>query len=166
VWRDEADQLARSVTRSTAGPGRTSRAGVAQISLHRGNKRGARTGIPRAADGRTSQVCHVALERMLAFAVPSDFNHERIEAIAALANLELDPSEVEMFARQLGEILAYAEEVQQVDTKGVPPTAAVAGAPRREREDEVQPSLDVHEALANAPDAVPAGLLRVPRVFG
>jgi aspartyl-tRNA(Asn)/glutamyl-tRNA(Gln) amidotransferase subunit C len=104
---------------------------------------------------------------MLAFAVPSDFTRERIEAIAALANLELDPSEVEMFARQLGEILAYAEEVQQVDTTGVQPTAAVASALRREREDEVRPSLDVQEALANAPDPVPAaGLFRVPRVLG
>ena len=46
-------------------------------------------------------------------------------AIAALANLELDPSEIELFARQLGDILAYADEVQQIDTTGVPPTTSV-----------------------------------------
>jgi aspartyl-tRNA(Asn)/glutamyl-tRNA(Gln) amidotransferase subunit C len=104
---------------------------------------------------------------MLAFAVPSDFPRERVEAIAALANLELDPSEVDMFARQLGEILAYAEEVRQADTTGVPPTAAVTTAPHLEREDEVRACLDVREALANAPDALPAaGLFRVPRVLG
>jgi aspartyl-tRNA(Asn)/glutamyl-tRNA(Gln) amidotransferase subunit C len=104
---------------------------------------------------------------MLAFAVPSDFPRERIEAIAALANLELDPSEVDMFARQLGEILAYADEVRRADTTGVPPTAAVTTAPRLEREDEVRPCLDVRDALANAPDALPAaGLFRVPRVLG
>jgi aspartyl-tRNA(Asn)/glutamyl-tRNA(Gln) amidotransferase subunit C len=103
---------------------------------------------------------------MLAFAVPSDFTRERVAAIAALANLELDASEVDMFARQLAEILAYADEVQQVDTTGVPPTATVATEASADREDEVDPSRDLSDALANAPDALRnPGLFRVPRVL-
>jgi len=104
---------------------------------------------------------------MLAFAMASEFSREQVAAIAALANLELDRAEVELFARQLGEILAYADEVQKVDTAGVPPTAAVA--PRRlvERPDRAEPCLDRRDALANAPDAAPdAGLFKVPRVLG
>jgi aspartyl-tRNA(Asn)/glutamyl-tRNA(Gln) amidotransferase subunit C len=99
--------------------------------------------------------------------MPSGFTKPQIEAIAALANLELDSSEVELFTRQLGEILAYADEVQRVDTTGVAPTAHVVTRPVSERADLTRPSLDRSDALANAPDpATQAGFFRVPRVIG
>jgi aspartyl-tRNA(Asn)/glutamyl-tRNA(Gln) amidotransferase subunit C len=86
--------------------------------------------------------------------------------IAALANLELTEEELDLFARQLGEILAYAEQVQQVDTSGIAPTAAVVTRHAADRDDVVRPSLPVEEALANAPDpALDAGLFKVPRVL-
>jgi aspartyl-tRNA(Asn)/glutamyl-tRNA(Gln) amidotransferase subunit C len=86
--------------------------------------------------------------------------------IAALANLELDAAEIDLFARQLGEILAYADQVRQIDTGGVPPTASVVTRHAADRADEVKPSLDREEALASAPDpALAAGLFRVPRVI-
>jgi aspartyl-tRNA(Asn)/glutamyl-tRNA(Gln) amidotransferase subunit C len=97
----------------------------------------------------------------------AEFSSEQVAAIAALANLELEQSELDQFAKQLSEILAYAEEVQRVDTAGVPPTASVVTRQRVERADEVRPSLDPHAALANAPDpAVGAWLFKVPRVIG
>ena len=100
-------------------------------------------------------------------AMPHVFTTADVIAIAALANLELNAIEIEMFARQLGEILAYADEVQQVDTSGVPPTASVLTRFPAARFDEVRPSLTPEEALANAPDpATTAGLFRVPRVIG
>ena len=108
---------------------------------------------------------------MLAFAM-AVFTREQVHAVATLANLELDEREVEMFARQLGEILAYADEVQQVDTRGIPPTASVLTRYPADRPDQVRPSLSPEEALANAPDpapdsqAKPGGLFRVPRVIG
>jgi aspartyl-tRNA(Asn)/glutamyl-tRNA(Gln) amidotransferase subunit C len=89
-----------------------------------------------------------------------------VERIARLANLELTREEKELFARQLADILAYAEQVQAVDTTGVEATAHV-NAHGVERADEPAPSLDVAEAVGNAPDAAPeAGLFRVPRVIG
>ena len=57
--------------------------------------------------------------------MPVEFTRAQLEAVATLAQLELDPSEVELFARQLGEILGYADQVRQIDTTGVPPTAHV-----------------------------------------
>ena len=97
----------------------------------------------------------------------SGFTREQVAAIAALANLRLEVSELDLFARQLGDILAYADEVQQIDTTGVPPTASVVPQHAVDRPDEVRPSLDRDEALANAPDAAPdAGLFKVPRVIG
>ena len=101
----------------------------------------------------------------------ADFTREQVAAIAALAHLDLDPAELDLFAKQLGDILAYAEEVQAVDTDGVPPTASVmtSAAMRHaaDRDDEVQPSLDREAALGNAPDpAADAGFYKVPRVIG
>ncbi len=104
---------------------------------------------------------------MLAFGMPAGFTRDQIAAIAALAHLELDAAETDLFARQLGEILAYAEVVQQIDTTGVPPTASVVARQASDRADEVRPSLDRDEALEAAPDpARDAGFFRVPRVIG
>lgn len=104
--------------------------------------------------------------RMLAFAMPA-FSRDEVARIAALANLELEPAEIDLFARQLSEILAYANELQQLDTTGVPPTTSVAAGDASDRADEARPSLDREAALANAPDpAASAGLFRVPRVIG
>jgi len=103
---------------------------------------------------------------MLAFAMPAVFTRADVEKIAALANLELDAAELELFARQLADILAYANQVQQIDTTGVPPTASVVTQHEADRSDEVRPCLDREEALANAPDANrDAGLFKVPRVI-
>lgn len=88
----------------------------------------------------------------------------KVEAVAALAHLELDPSEVELFARQLSGILAYADEVLQIDTQGVPPTYGVARQ-AVDRPDTVAPSLEIDDALANAPDR-DRSFFKVPRVIG
>ena len=85
-----------------------------------------------------------------------------VERIAALAHLELTDEEKRLFTRQLADILNYAEQLQAIDTTGVPATAHVAARP-----DEPRPSLPVEDVLANAPDGAPdAGLFRVPRVIG
>src|SRR5262245_35584303 len=95
------------------------------------------------------------------------FSRAQVEAVAALANLELNDSEIELFAKQLGDILDYATQVQNIDTAGVPPTASVVTRHSTDRADVVVASLDRAEALANAPDAsVQAGLFKVPRVIG
>jgi aspartyl-tRNA(Asn)/glutamyl-tRNA(Gln) amidotransferase subunit C len=103
---------------------------------------------------------------MLAFAMPARITREEVIAIAELAELALAPAEVEMLARQLGDILSYAEQVQRVDTRGVPPTTGTAG-PGADRPDDVRPSLSPATALSNAPEpANEAGLFKVPRVIG
>jgi len=103
---------------------------------------------------------------MLAFGMPTVFTRNDVAKIAALANLELDADEIDVFARQLGDILAYADQVQQIDTAGVPPTASVVMLHAADRPDETRPCLDRDTALANAPDAaLDAGLFRVPRVL-
>lgn len=90
-----------------------------------------------------------------------------VERIAALAHLELTAEEKVLFTRQLADILAYAQQVQAIDTSGVPATAHVHAGQQTEREDEPHDSLSLADALGNAPDAVPdAGLFRVSRAIG
>jgi len=99
--------------------------------------------------------------------MPGSFTREAVEQIASLAQLELTSDELVLFARQLGDILEYANRVQQIDTTGVAPTASVGRQHDATRADEVQPSIDVRDALANAPDpARDAGMFKVPRVIG
>lgn len=90
-----------------------------------------------------------------------------VERIAALARLELTDAEKALYTRQIGEILAYAEQVQGLDTTNVPPTAHVLSRHPTDRPDLARPSLPREAALANAPDgSLDAGLFRVPRVIG
>jgi aspartyl-tRNA(Asn)/glutamyl-tRNA(Gln) amidotransferase subunit C len=88
-----------------------------------------------------------------------------VERIATLARLELTPDETVRFAQQLTAILAYADQVQQVDTSSV--AARPPGADSRMREDVPVPSLDRDVILSQAPAADrAAGLFKVPRVIG
>jgi len=85
--------------------------------------------------------------------------------IAELARLELTPDEVDLFTRQLGDILDYVEQIRGLDTSGVTPTSHVLNRPV-ERPDTPVPSLSRPAALGNAPDAAhEAGLFKVPRVL-
>jgi aspartyl-tRNA(Asn)/glutamyl-tRNA(Gln) amidotransferase subunit C len=99
--------------------------------------------------------------------MPAVLTRAEVERIAALAHLELADDEIDLFVRQLGDILEYANQLQQIDTTGVPPTASVTVGHEGDRPDVAVPCLDRAEALANAPDAaIDAGFFRVPRVIG
>jgi aspartyl-tRNA(Asn)/glutamyl-tRNA(Gln) amidotransferase subunit C len=99
--------------------------------------------------------------------MPAAFSRADIERIAALAHLELEEDEVELFARQLGDILDYANQLQAIDTSGVAPTAHLLAGGDGDRADMPVGSLDREAALANAPDGAPeVGFFRVPRVIG
>jgi aspartyl-tRNA(Asn)/glutamyl-tRNA(Gln) amidotransferase subunit C len=94
-------------------------------------------------------------------------SRDDVRRVAALAHLELTDSEVALFSRQLGDVLHYAQQVQAVDTTGVPPTAHLLAGEPLERDDTPRPCLDRDLALDAAPDpATDAGLFRVPRVIG
>lgn len=89
-----------------------------------------------------------------------------VARVAALARLELTADETTLFTRQLTDILAYADAVQQVDTSGVPPTSHAGANVPVWREDVVLPSLERDRVLAGAPGASPrAGLFKVPKVI-
>jgi aspartyl-tRNA(Asn)/glutamyl-tRNA(Gln) amidotransferase subunit C len=89
---------------------------------------------------------------------------ETVDHVAKLAQLSLSTEERETFARQLQDVLAYAESIQALDIAGVLPMSH-AGSCSPLRDDEDRPSLPSEKALEAAPDAA-SGLFRVPRVLG
>jgi aspartyl-tRNA(Asn)/glutamyl-tRNA(Gln) amidotransferase subunit C len=84
--------------------------------------------------------------------------------VADLARLSLKSEEIELFTRQLNDILAYVEKLQELDTAGVPPLAHVIPVFNVFREDEVRPGLPREIALDNAP-AREEGAFQVPRII-
>lgn len=89
-----------------------------------------------------------------------------VKRIADLARLELTNEELDLFTRQLGDILTYVEQIRALDTTGVTPTSHVLNRPV-DRDDETGPTLSRPDLFGNAPDASPeAGLFKVPRVMG
>ena len=89
---------------------------------------------------------------------------ETVEHVARLARLTLTDEEGRLFARQLDEILAWAESLQALDTRDVPPMSH-ALATDAWREDVPGGCLPHDRTLAEAPDPAD-GLFRVPRIIG
>ncbi len=89
---------------------------------------------------------------------------EEVEHVALLARLRLTEEERERFTTQLNSILEHFEQLQQIDTSGVPPMSHAVPMSNVLREDEPAPSLSPEEALQNAPDQ-DRNCFRVPRVI-
>jgi aspartyl-tRNA(Asn)/glutamyl-tRNA(Gln) amidotransferase subunit C len=99
-------------------------------------------------------------------AMAHDLGEADVRKIAALARLELLPAEIELFARQLSDILAYVDQLQGADTTGITPTSHPLSSPPVWRADDPATSLDPVAVLEQAPDAsVPARLFKVPKVL-
>jgi aspartyl-tRNA(Asn)/glutamyl-tRNA(Gln) amidotransferase subunit C len=91
---------------------------------------------------------------------------EDARRIATLARIELTDDEVELFARQLGDILDYVDELRALDTTGVEPTSHPLSAAPVWREDAPVPSLSRDAVLEGAPGGSPrTGLFKVPKVL-
>jgi aspartyl-tRNA(Asn)/glutamyl-tRNA(Gln) amidotransferase subunit C len=98
--------------------------------------------------------------------IVSTLTHQDVQRIADLARLELSAEELDLFTRQLGDILTYVEQIRSLDTTGVAPTSQVLNRPV-DRDDVPGRTLSRSELLSNAPDAaLEAGLFKVPRVIG
>ena len=75
-----------------------------------------------------------------------------VARIARLARLEVPDNQLETVAGELGHILAFVEQLNEVDTKGVEPMTAVVEMSLRMRADKVTEGGDPEKVLANAPE--------------
>ena len=89
---------------------------------------------------------------------------ETVEHIAKLAHLSLTEEEKRLFQEQLSAILDYAQRLQELDTKAIPPTASTLPIDSVMRPDQVQPSISPETIRSNAP-AWEDQLFRVPAVL-
>ncbi|MPZ54273.1 MAG: Asp-tRNA(Asn)/Glu-tRNA(Gln) amidotransferase subunit GatC [Acidimicrobiia bacterium] len=85
--------------------------------------------------------------------------------VARLARLDLDPEQLEHYGAQLQDIVAYAADVQAIDTEGLPEMSHPMGMDNSLRDDVVVASLDRERVLDNAP-ATEDGFLVVPPSLG
>ena len=91
-----------------------------------------------------------------------------VKKIAKLAHLEITDEEVALYTPQMADIVAYVEQLNELDTEAVEP--AIGGlTPEGEqtetnREDVPHESLGQKAALEEAPSAV-EGHFQVPKVL-
>ena len=86
-----------------------------------------------------------------------------VEHVAKLARLELTDEETEKYSKQLGEILKYVEQMNEVDTTGIEPMPHALPVYNVMREDEVKYEQTKEELMANAPYEE-NGFFRVPKI--
>ena len=90
-------------------------------------------------------------------------DRDSVDHVARLARLRLTEQERERMRLELGNILDHAIRIQELELDGIPPTTHGLGLSNVLRDDEVKPSLDQADALANAPE-VEDGRFKVPRI--
>jgi aspartyl-tRNA(Asn)/glutamyl-tRNA(Gln) amidotransferase subunit C len=85
--------------------------------------------------------------------------------VAMLARLELTEDELELFTPQLAAVIDHAADVEALELDDVPPTSHPYPLRNVFRVDEVRPSVDRDEVLAQAP-AVEDNQFKVPAILG
>jgi aspartyl-tRNA(Asn)/glutamyl-tRNA(Gln) amidotransferase subunit C len=99
--------------------------------------------------------------------MPGEREDFPIARVAALARLELSPSEEVLYQAQLRQILDLVGQVAAAAVDSSTAHGASGPGPVAERPDAIAPSLPADAALANAPDASQTPrLIRVPKVIG
>lgn len=85
--------------------------------------------------------------------------------MAGLARLRFTDDELDQLTGQLAAVLDHAADVEALDIADLPAQAHPLGLADVIRPDEIRPSLDRDEVLAQAP-AAESGRFRVPPVLG
>ncbi len=92
-------------------------------------------------------------------------SRDDVAHVAALARLKLTEDELGRFTDQLAAVLEHAADIEALDLDDVTPSWQPYPLHNVLRDDDVVPSLDRDEVLAQAPD-VEDDRFRVPPVLG
>ena len=90
---------------------------------------------------------------------------QEVEKVALLARLHLSADELTTMTAQLGQIVEYVQQLNELNTDGVEPMAHAASLTNVFADDELAESLPREAALANAPKRDDE-CFRVPAVLG
>lgn len=91
-------------------------------------------------------------------------NTETLRGLAHLARLEFDPAHEEQMLTDLNKILAWVDQLAQVDTEGVAPLVHLSHEINVLRDDEAHNTVSHQEGLLNAPRK-DSDYFRVPKVL-
>jgi aspartyl-tRNA(Asn)/glutamyl-tRNA(Gln) amidotransferase subunit C len=92
-------------------------------------------------------------------------NQAEVRRVAHLSRLKLTDDEVRLFSAQLGQILHYVEQLDELDAASLAPDPAQPAAHANAwRVDEPRPSIPLDEAMLNAP-STRGDLFTVPAVL-
>ncbi len=84
--------------------------------------------------------------------------------VAELVRLKLTDEEVNLYTKQLDELIEYAEQLKELSTNNVEPTSHVVNLKNVMREDNARTWISREEALKNAPEQMD-GLVKVPAIL-
>ena len=76
---------------------------------------------------------------------------EEVQDIACLCRIGMTEQDLGTMSDELSHILRLFQDLQELDTEGVPPTGHSASLETVMREDITQPSFSTGDTLANAP---------------
>lgn len=88
-----------------------------------------------------------------------------VEHVAKLARLELTEDEKELYTKQLGAVLEYVNQMNEVDTSKIEPMTQVIDFVNVMREDKVVYEQTKEELMKNAPEQE-NGFFKVPKIGG
>ena len=86
-----------------------------------------------------------------------------VEHVAKLARLELTEEEKELYTKQLGDVLKYVDQMNEVDTSNVKPMCQVIDFVNVMREDKVVQEISKEALMSNAPE-VEGDFFKVPKI--
>jgi aspartyl-tRNA(Asn)/glutamyl-tRNA(Gln) amidotransferase subunit C len=78
-------------------------------------------------------------------------SRQEVAKVASLARLALADEELDRMTSQLGSIVGFVSQLEELDTANVEPLAHPLGSKNVFRDDVVKPSLSTTEALQSAP---------------
>ncbi|MFC4771654.1 Asp-tRNA(Asn)/Glu-tRNA(Gln) amidotransferase subunit GatC [Enterococcus hermanniensis] len=91
-------------------------------------------------------------------------NEEQVKHVAKLAKLSFSDDELAGFTDQLGKIIDMVEQLEEVDTEGVPFTSNVSASINVMREDIAAPGWSRDELMENVPESED-GFIKVPAII-
>ncbi|MBT2694253.1 Asp-tRNA(Asn)/Glu-tRNA(Gln) amidotransferase subunit GatC [Bacillus sp. ISL-55] len=94
----------------------------------------------------------------------SRISEEQVKHVAHLARLAITEEEAQMLTEQLDKIITYAEQLNELNTDNVEPTAHVLEIKNVMREDRAKEGLPREEVLKNAPEHQD-GQIKVPGIM-
>ena len=87
-----------------------------------------------------------------------------VRKVAELARLNLPEDQIASYTVELEEILSYVEQLQEIDTKNIPPTSRAVEVTNVMREDYVEVTSSREDILDQAPQRE-GDFFRVPKIL-